>query len=141
MNKREALNLKLSEEEFLDDKGREYKTYILIKLVNSFRSDTNKETEEVEYKLYADLNSRRLDGELPEEYKVRRYFIQAYSNKPATMVWFSTNKDSLKWYNIARSIKNDTNKEQIDIIKEKAIMSNLGTYDKKKLQKMLDDEN
>ncbi len=126
MNKREALNLKLSEEEFLDDKGREYKTYII---------------NEVEYKLYADLNSRRLDRELPEEYKVRRYFIQAYSNKPATMVWFSTNEDSLKWYNIARSIKNEAYAEQINIMKERAIMSNLGTYDKKKLQKMLDDEN
>ena len=126
MNKRTALNLKLSEEEFLDDKGREYKTYII---------------NEVEYKLYADLNSRRLDGELPEEYKVRRYFIQAYSNKPPTMVWFSTNKDSLKWYNIARSIKNEAYAEQINTMKERAIMSNLGTYDKKKLQKMLDDEN
>lgn len=141
MNRREALNLKLSEEEFKDDKGREYKTYILTKPVDPFRSDTNQETEEVEYKLYGDLTSRRLDGELPEEYKIRRYFIQAYSNKPGQMIWFSVNKDSLKWYNIARSIKNDTNKEQIDFIKERAIMSNLGTYDKKKLQQMLDDEN
>lgn len=121
MNKRAALNLKLSEEEFKDEKGREYKTYIL---------------NEVEYKLYGDLTPRRLDGELFEEFKIRRYFIQAYSNKPGTMVWFSKNKESLKWYNIARGLK-DLDKDKLNIIKENTIMSNLGTYNKKVLEQII----
>lgn len=136
MNKREALNLKLSEEEFKDEKGREYKTYTLLKRVNSFRSDTNQETEEVEYKLYGDLTPRRLDGELPEEYKIRRYFIQAYSNKPGTMVWFSKNKDTMHWYNIARGLKN-VDQDKINTIKENTIMTNLGTYNKKVLEQII----
>lgn len=121
MNKREALNLKLSEEEFKDEKGREYKTYIL---------------NDVEYKLYGDLVPRRLDGELFEEFKIRRYFIQAYNDKGGTMVWFSKNKDTMHWYNIARGLKN-VDQDKINTIKENTIMTNLGTYNKKVLEQII----
>ena len=121
MNKREALNLKLSEEELVDDKGREYKTYIL---------------NEVEYKLYGDLTSRRLDGELFEEYKIRRYFIQAYNDKAGTMIWFSKNNDTMKWYAMARRIK-DVPQDKLNIIKDNTIKTNLGTLNKKKLEEII----
>lgn len=125
MNKKEVSKLELSEQVYFDDDNQEFKTYTI---------------NEKEYKLYGSLNPQRLDNESFEEYKVRRIFInqKQLNSKKGQLFWASKNEQNLKLYNLARSL-NKVKKQpedKIQGIRHNALASNLGTYNKKKLEEL-----
>ena len=126
MNRKEASKLVLSELEYFDDLNQEFKTYKL---------------NEIEYKLYGSLSGARLENESQEEYKVRRIFIAERSKNRGTIVWRSRNNENLKIYNIIRNLPKEEGEQDdafIKNIKETAMQTNLGTFNKKKLEKLVE---
>lgn len=124
MNRQIASKLVLSEEVYHDDLNREFKTY---------------QYDNKEYRLYGLLTTSRLDGESQFEYRVRRIFmkeriINAISPK---YLWRSKNPDNLRLYNIARRLTQVEDQSKIEKIKEVAYQTNLGTFDKKRLEKIV----
>lgn len=122
MNRKEASKLKLSELEYVDDLNQEYKTYIY---------------QGQEYKLYGNLCSARLENETQFEYKVRRLFMNERTKNKGTFIWRSRNNENLKFYNLVRNLpkkEGEQNDLFINSVKETAIKTNLGTYNKKKIE-------
>jgi len=126
MNRKQANTLVLSETEFFDDFGREFKTY---------------QIDSKEHKLYGELNQARLEGETQEEYKVRRIFISERSKNRGRLIWGSKNPENIKLYNVVRSLSKGEDSDKLEQFKEVAYQSNLGTFNKKKLEKLISDIN
>lgn len=128
MNKTTVSKLQLSEDVYHDDLGREFKTY---------------RYEDKEHRLYGVLTTSRLDGETQLEYKVRRIFMQQRVDNAMTpkMVWHSKNSSNMRLYQIARKLTKVEDMSKIEKIKENAIASNLGTLDRKKLDKIVEELN
>lgn len=122
MNRKEASKLELSELEYFDDNNQEFKTYTY---------------ENVEHKLYGSLSPIRLENENQFEYKVRRLFINERTKNRGTFIWRSKNNENLKYYNLVRRLpvkEGEDNTELLNNIKETTIRTNLGTYNKKKVE-------
>lgn len=129
MNRKEASKLVLSELEYVDDLNQEYKTYIY---------------QEQEYRLYGNLCSARLENETQFEYKVRRLFMNERTKNKGTFIWRSKNNENLKFYNLVRNLpkkEGEQNDSFINSVKETTIHTNLGTYNKKKFEKLLEEFN
>lgn len=128
MNRQIASKLVLSEEVYFDDLNREFKTY---------------QYEDKEHRLYGLLTTSRLDGETQFEYKVRRIFMKerVINATAPRLVWRSRNPDNIKLYNIARRLTKAEDQSKIEKIKEVAYQTNLGTYNKKVLAKVLEEIN
>lgn len=128
MNKTEVSKLQLSEDVYHDDLNREFKTY---------------RYEDKEHRLYGLLTTSRLDGETQFEYKVRRIFMKQRVDNALTsrMIWHSKNSSNMRLYQIARRLTKVEDMSKIEKIKENAIASNLGTLDKKKLNKIVEEIN
>lgn len=145
MNKKEALDFKLEEGLHTHENGVSYSIY---------KTKFIEEDKEVfkECKLFHSLAGRRLDGETHFEYKVRRYHIKRYQKSRKRLIWFSKNDSTLSEHQIAKmslSLKKHLEKNEEDIAKAEeivdsrrkiAIQTNLGTYDRKKIEKFIEEQ-
>jgi hypothetical protein len=139
MNRQEALSYQISEETFTHDNGEEYSTF-----------KTKVDDKEIECKLFHSLVNRRLEGETFLEYQIRRYHVKQYKkNNKRRMVWYSTNNSTIQDYKVANALlqlaatngaEQETLKKGLDNVKvseEIAMKTNLGTYDKKKVEEFI----
>ena len=121
--------------------GVEYSTYTI-----NHKEEEN--SKDVEYKLFHTIVNKRLDGENFAEYQNRKIYINKFKKdiKKGRMIWFSKNLDTiqnLKLSNMLLGLKAENGKGEEELkealmklkqTEELAYKTNLGTYNKKKVE-------
>lgn len=138
MNKKEALKLKVSEQTYVHENGEEYSIY-----------NTKVEDKEIECKLFHTLVNKRLTEESFLEYQVRKHHINQYQKSRGRIIWFSSNPATIQRYQFANAAlqlkaingKSDeelkTGLKNLKDIEELTMKTNMGTFDKDKIEKFL----
>lgn len=138
MNKKEALKLKVSEQTYVHENGEEYSIY-----------NTKVEDKEIECKLFHTLVNKRLTAESFLEYQVRKHHINQYQKSRGRIIWFSSNPATIQRYQFANAAlqlkaingKSDeelkTGLKNLKDIEELTMKTNMGTFDKEKIEKFL----
>lgn len=138
VTKKEALEAKTSKPKMNKETG-----------ISSSVLTINKE----KYTLYHSLNNGRLEEETFEEYKIRQYYIKKFKKdaKKGNIIWYAKNTQAINDYQLANylvglkatseKVDEDSLKEAMGHLKmteEIAKKTNLGTYDKKKIQAFIE---
>ena len=133
VTKKQALQYQTAEEVLVHKNGYEYSIFTI---------------DNKEYKLFHVLYNKRLEEETYFEYKVRKHHVKQFTKKRGTMIWYSKNPSTVSDYNMANHLlqmlaeggntdNQELLKKGLDNVKateEVAYKSNLGTYDKKKVE-------
>jgi hypothetical protein len=137
MNKKEALTYKVADEEHTTEDGLTYRTF---------------KANDEEHKLYHDLTNKRLSCETYFEFQVRRFYIKEYTKSRGRFIWYSTNATNINNYKLANYalqtqaqgeyteeiLKNSLNR--VKLAEELALKTNMQTYDKKKIEKFMKEQ-
>lgn len=114
------------------------------------------EHEDLEFRLFHSLDNARLEGEEFAEYKIRQKYVKKFlkESKKGTTIWFSKNTATITDYKIAdylvgltatsEDTKEDSLKKAMHNLRnaeELALKTNLGTYNKKKIEEIVKKQN
>lgn len=106
----------------------------------------------VKYNLYQTLTNGRLKEETFEEYQIRKFFINKFKkdSKKGTIIWYSKNTQVINDYKLAnylvglKASKGDAEDEglkkamaNLRMMEDLAKKTNLGTYNKKKIEEFI----